>query len=128
MERTREMMTEEDMAPFREWEDLSRLEQFDSYQTVANSFAHYPKDQELSYLALGLTSEAGEVADKIKKKIRDGVFDRKELAKELGDCLWYTSLIATHLDYNMSEIASMNIEKLESRRSRNKIQGSGDNR
>ena len=68
------------------------------------------------------------MADKIKKKIRDGKFDPKELAKELGDCLWYTTLLATHLDYNMSEIASMNIDKLASRRTRNKIQGSGDNR
>lgn len=121
-------MTEEDIAPFREWEDLSRLEQFDSYQTAANSFAQYPKEQELVYLALGLASEAGEVTDKIKKKIRDGKFDRKELAKELGDSLWYISQMATHLDYNMSEIASMNIDKLASRRTRNKIQGSGDNR
>jgi NTP pyrophosphatase (non-canonical NTP hydrolase) len=77
---------------------------------------------------LGLVSEAGEVADKVKKKIRDGKFDSFELAKELGDCLWYTSLLATYLDYNMSEIASININKLSSRRDRNKIQGSGDNR
>jgi len=122
------MMTEEDIAPFREWEDLSRLENFDSYQTAAGSFAQYPKNQELTYLALGLVSEAGEVADKVKKKIRDGKFDSFELAKELGDCLWYTSLLATYLDYNMSEIASININKLSSRRDRNKIQGSGDNR
>tara|TARA_R110000868_G_scaffold101092_1_gene278336 strand:+ start:6548 stop:6916 length:369 start_codon:yes stop_codon:yes gene_type:complete len=122
------MMTEIDMKKFPEWEDLDRIESFDDYQTKAGTFAQYPKENEAAYLALGLTSEAGEVADKIKKKIRDGKFDRKELAKELGDCLWYISLMATHLDYNMSEIAQMNVDKLSSRTVRNKIQGSGDNR
>ena len=82
------MMTEEDIAPFREWEDLSRLENFDSYQTAAGSFAQYPKNQELTYLALGLVSEAGEVADKVKKKIRNGKFVAVELTKELDECLW----------------------------------------
>ena len=121
-------MTEIDMKKFPEWEDLDRIESFDDYQTKAGTFAQYPKENEATYLALGLTSEAGEVADKIKKKIRDGVFDRKELAKELGDSLWYISQMATHLDYNMSEIAQMNVDKLSSRTVRHKIQGSGDNR
>lgn len=121
-------MTEIDMKKFPEWEDLDRLDSFDDYQTKAGTFAKYPKENELTYLGLGLASEAGEVVDKIKKKIRDGVFDRKELAKELGDNLWYISLMATHLDYNMSEIAQMNIDKLSSRIARNKVHGSGDNR
>ena len=82
---------------------------------------------------LGLTGEAGETADKIKKILRDkdGVVsgeDRDLIAKELGDTLWYIAAIARYLDLSLSEIAKGNIDKLENRYQRNKIHGEGDKR
>lgn len=82
---------------------------------------------------LGLTGEAGEAADKIKKIIRDkdGVAseeDRAEIVKELGDVLWYVASLARYLDAPLSDVAKGNIDKLESRLQRNKLHGSGDNR
>lgn len=82
---------------------------------------------------LGLAGEAGETADKVKKILRDkGGYaseeDRIELIKELGDVLWYVANVARYLDVDLSDIAKSNIEKLESRRKRNKLHGEGDNR
>lgn len=82
---------------------------------------------------LGLVGEAGETADKIKKIIRDkdgkaSEEDRLEIVKELGDVLWYVANLARYLDTPLSEVAKGNIEKLESRRKRNKLHGEGDNR
>ena len=95
---------------------------FKQYQTKAVSFAIYPATHKVLYPTLGLCGEAGEVAEKVKKQVRDGVFSRHETAKELGDVLWYLANLANDL------IAENNIEKLESRKERNVIQGSGDNR
>ena len=82
---------------------------------------------------LGLTGEAGETADKIKKILRDknGVLsdeDRDLVLKELGDTLWYIASIARYLDAPLSEVAERNIDKLESRYQRNKLHGEGDKR
>lgn len=82
---------------------------------------------------LGLAGEAGEAADKVKKILRDkGGYaseeDRAELVKELGDVLWYVANVARYLDVDLSQIAKVNIDKLESRRKRNKLHGEGDNR
>ena len=82
---------------------------------------------------LGLAGEAGEAADKVKKILRDkGGYaseeDRTELVKELGDVLWYIANVARYLDVDLSDIAKGNIDKLESRRKRNKLHGEGDNR
>ncbi|MBQ6321098.1 nucleoside triphosphate pyrophosphohydrolase family protein [Candidatus Saccharibacteria bacterium] len=82
---------------------------------------------------LGLTGEAGETADKIKKILRDknGVVsdeDRGAICKELGDTLWYLASIARYLDLPLSEVAEKNVAKLEDRYQRNKIHGSGDER
>jgi len=87
----------------------------------------------LAMYALGLTGEAGEVADKIKKVFRDkaGVFSKEdafEIAKELSDNFWYISVIAGTLGYTLERIAEINIEKLKIRVANNKIHGSGDNR
>ena len=82
---------------------------------------------------LGLTGEAGETADKIKKILRDkngkvSDEDREAVSKELGDVLWYLASIARYLDLPLSKIAKQNITKLEDRYQRNKIHGSGDER
>ncbi len=82
---------------------------------------------------LGLVGEAGETADKIKKVLRDkeGIIDehdKQEIAKELGDVLWYVANIARYLNVSLDNVAKMNIDKLESRKQRNLISGEGDNR
>ena len=81
----------------------------------------------------GLSGETGEVAEKFKKILRDqnGLAtddDKKELAKELGDILWYINSVGIYLGYSLEEIARMNLDKVLSRQSRGKIAGSGDNR
>jgi hypothetical protein len=105
-----------------------------TYQTAALQTAVYP-DQgfNFAYPALGLSGEAGEVADKLKKVIRDddGVLTdpvRDAVAKELGDCMWYLAVLAYEMDYDLNEIAQINIDKLNSRRERGVLSGSGDNR
>ena len=82
---------------------------------------------------MGLVGEAGEVAEKVKKILRDngGLIDegrKKELSKELGDVLWYLAQVATELNLSLDDIACLNIEKLNSRKERDRLGGSGDNR
>ena len=103
------------------------------FQKTALETAVYPKEYKVIYPALGITGEAGECSDKVKKVIRDnnGEFtdDRKrEIAKEIGDVLWYCATLAHDIGYTLEEIGEMNVEKLRSRKDRNKLNGSGDNR
>jgi NTP pyrophosphatase (non-canonical NTP hydrolase) len=82
---------------------------------------------------LGLTGEAGEVANKVKKIIRDGSDSKdeklvSEIKSEIGDCLWYIAVLANDFNIKLSDIASANIEKLATRKSKGTIHGSGDNR
>ena len=103
------------------------------YQTKAAEFAVFPKTLGLIYPVLGLVGEAGEVAEKLKKIIRDNEGwmseeQKHEFAKEVGDVLWYIAAIASGLGYTLSDIADMNLGKLQSRKSRNVLNGSGDNR
>lgn len=106
---------------------------FNFYQQQAATTATYPQKQAIVYLALGINGEAGEVAEKIKKVIRDegGVisYEKKlELVKELGDVLWYVSEMARQLDVNLENVAETNLVKLFSRKNRDVLGGSGDNR
>ena len=107
---------------------------FDNYQIEARKTAVYPnKDKNFIYPTLGLVGESGEVAEKIKKILRDknGILDYESklaLKKELGDVLWYISNLCDELNFSLSEVAKNNLEKLNSRKSRGKISGSGDNR
>lgn len=103
------------------------------YQEKALQTAIYPPEHAIVYPTLGLTGEAGEVADKVKKTIRDfnGTFSsgrRLEIAMELGDVLWYAATLARDLGFSLDEVAGMNIDKLASRAHRGKIHGEGDNR
>lgn len=103
------------------------------YQHNALLTAVYPEDKRIIYPSLGMCGEAGEVADKVKKVIRDNnqSFDdeRKEaIALEIGDVLWYCATLAHDLGYTLEDVARMNIDKLASRQQRGKLGGSGDNR
>lgn len=107
---------------------------FEEYQKKSRKTAIYPNAGEnFIYPTLGLSGESGEVAEKIKKVIRDknGVVDdemRKMIKKELGDVLWYVSQLASELGLELNNIAEENIEKLYSRLERGKLHGDGDNR
>lgn len=101
---------------------------FDWFQNECMKTAIYPKQQGLSYTALGLASEAGEYAGKIKKGLRDGEFNDQAAASELGDVLWYVATAAQELGYDLSEIAHEVIRKLRDRQERGVLKGSGDNR
>ena len=111
------------------------MKTFDEYEEEAMNTAVY--DGEVIYPTLGLVSEAGEVADKIKKLMRDEDIDlgfemseeqRRAVALEVSDCLWYVTALASDLGYSLEDIANMNIEKLRDRKDRNAIHGSGDER
>lgn len=108
--------------------------QANEYQTGALQTAIYPNmGQNFIYPALGLVGEAGEVAEKVKKIIRDGNGtltdpDRDKIAKELSDVCWYVAVLAWELDYTLEEIMQMNLNKLKSRADRGVLSGSGDDR
>lgn len=103
----------------------------DEYQERAGETAIYPNG--LNYPILGLAGEAGELCNKYKKILRDkggeaDINDMVELAKELGDVLWYVAQIATELDTDLEIVARRNLMKLEDRQNRGVLGGSGDNR
>ena len=107
--------------------------EFSDYQRFSRRTAEYPREAWLSYPALGLAGEAGEVAEHAKKAIRDDdgtVTDarRAALAAELGDVLWYAAQLASELGLELEDIARGNLEKLFSRQARGVLSGSGDNR
>ena len=104
---------------------------FSEYQKRANATAIYDSKFSILYPTLGLAGEAGEVAEKVKKIIRDNkssIDEKESVAKELGDVLWYVAAVARDIGYSLEVIAEMNIEKLESRKERGVLQGNGDNR
>ncbi len=107
---------------------------FTEYQKLSRKTAIYPNaGSNYVYPTLGLAGESGEVAEKIKKAIRDenGVISesrKKDIEKELGDVLWYVSQIASELGLSLDGIAKLNIDKLYARMERNVLAGSGDNR
>jgi len=110
-----------------------KVSDLDMYQKVALTTAIYPREQAIIYPTLGLTGEAGEVANKVKKIIRDGSNSKdeklvSEIKAEIGDCLWYIAVLADDFDIKLSDIASANIEKLALRQKNNTIHGSGDDR
>ena len=105
-----------------------------TYQKKARETAQYPNlGSNIIYPTLGLVGEAGEVAEKVKKVIRDnnGIFDeesKKGIKMELGDVLWYLSNLCDEFGFSLEEVALHNLEKLKLRASRGKICGSGDSR
>lgn len=106
---------------------------FNDYQIRATATAVYGEGNKVHYPILGLIGEAGEVANKYKKVLRDdgGILTpkkREELIAELGDVLWYLAALSHDLGTSLNIIAEDNLLKLEDRKTRGVIQGSGDNR
>lgn len=105
---------------------------FDRYQYMSRLTAVYPDiGKNIIYPTLGLNGEAGEIAEKVKKYLRDDRYFpavRDEIIAELGDVLWYVSALCCELDVDMSDIAQSNVDKLQSRAKRNRLSGSGDKR
>ena len=102
---------------------------FREYQQKAVSFAIYPATHKVLYPALGLCGETGEVAEKVKKYLRDDTkVNQKEIVKELGDVLFYTTALANYFYSNLPEVMEVNMDKLNDRAKRGVIKGSGDNR
>ncbi len=104
------------------------------YQALALKTASgKDKNNEFFHLVLGLVGEAGEIAEKVKKLVRDqdsdlAKLDKDDIAKELGDVLWYIATLGSFLDYDLEQIGQLNIDKLADRQARGKIKGKGDNR
>lgn len=104
---------------------------FTDYESFVAKTAFYPASGEMQglvYAALGLTGEAGEYSEKIKKYMRDGNIDKPLAVKELGDVLWYVTRSANELGYSLQDVAEINIVKLTDRKDRGVLKGSGDER
>ncbi len=107
---------------------------FDEYQRRSAETAVYPEaGRNLAYPTLGLAGETGEVAEKVKKVLRDhgGTVSeetRAALRKELGDVLWYVAALCRELRLDLGDVAAANLEKLFSRKERGVLRGSGDER
>jgi NTP pyrophosphatase (non-canonical NTP hydrolase) len=107
--------------------------ELDDYQRAARATAIYADAFRVIYPALGLASEAGEVAGKIKKVLRDRGGDfaaapEAALRDELGDVLWYVAVLASDLGLSLDQIARQNLDKLRSRQARGRLEGGGDRR
>lgn len=104
------------------------------YQKQALKTAHpKTKKNEFLHLVLGLVGESGEIAEKVKKIVRDhdsnlDKVDVEDLKKELGDVLWYVAVLADFFELELDDVAQTNVEKLLSRKKRGVLKGSGDNR
>jgi len=101
------------------------------YQNKAKQTSLFPKEYGIIYTTLGLVGESGEVAEKVKKYLRDKTSPadlKADVARELGDVLWYLAMLANECGYTLEDIATLNVAKLKSRQARGKISGSGDDR
>jgi NTP pyrophosphatase (non-canonical NTP hydrolase) len=127
------MISEKDL------EGMGYFEMFSSSPQYSKTLIDYSKWVEKKMLThghdrlventLGLVGEAGEVAEKIKKKIRDGEkVTSDEIIKELGDVLFYTTALANYFLSDIGVVMEMNITKLDDREKRGTLKGSGDNR
>ncbi len=109
------------------------MSDFNAYQRSAARTAIYPEEHRILYPALGLAGEAGEVANKVKKLVRDGPDGRpddwrEQISSEIGDVLWYCAALATDLNLTLGMIAAQNEKKLSARKQAGTLGGSGDTR
>ena len=100
---------------------------FDQYQELAWKTA-LESAKNPAYMVSNLTSEAGEVAGKYAKWIRDGVLDEAGMQKEVGDVLWQIAGLSTVMGWSLADLASKNLQKLAQRQANNTLSGEGDNR
>ena len=126
MEGLRKLITLDDINAFQYY-NQDPLD-MDKYQQQAATTAIYDQKHAIIYPALGLAAEAGEVANKVKKIMRDGDLDREGIADEIGDCLWYIAALCRDLNIDMETVAYENLEKLHSRQKRGTLRGNGDKR
>ena len=114
--------------------DLKNFHILEEYEELMQTSKFYPVDKlPITYPALGLNGEAGEVAEKVKKCWRDngGVFTeeiKKAILKELGDVLWYITATAQDMGYSLEDVIKNNFEKIDKRVKTNTQHGEGDNR
>lgn len=104
---------------------------FQEYQSKALTTAVYPKVYNISYPALGLAEEAGEVAGKIAKMMRDkiSITDQKDkIEAEMGDVLWMLAALAHDCGLSLQTVAEKNVDKLQARQKAGTLHGEGDNR
>lgn len=108
---------------------------FDEYQkrALTTVISEGNEFNDLLHWVLGINGESGEIAEKVKKIIRDkggkvSKADKKELGREIGDVLWYLAVFAHHLGIKFDDVAGDNLKKLADRQQRGRLQGSGDHR
>lgn len=110
------------------------MQEFNQYQEFVKGMKVYPEKFAVIYPALGLSGEAGEITEKVKKWVRDeggqvmSEDRRKALLLELGDPLWYIASLADDLGFTLQDVVDANVSKLNSRKERGVLKGSGDNR
>ena len=122
------MINETDIEAFEYYNDMTIDISMTEYSEFAEKTAIYPEEAQIVYPALGLAGEAGEVANKVKKMIRDDRLDRDAIASELGDCLWYIAQLCRDLNVDMASVARKNLDKLSMRKQKGTLQGNGDAR
>jgi NTP pyrophosphatase (non-canonical NTP hydrolase) len=109
--------------------ESNNMKEFNQYQEFVKGMKVYPEQHKIIYPTLGLTGEAGEIAEKVKKYLRgDKELDREGLLKEMGDPLWYLTSLADDLGFTLQDVVDANVEKLTSRKERGVLKGSGDDR
>ena len=125
-----ESFLQEEVNKFMKEKNKSNISASD-YQKQAKETAIFPPATALEYLTLGLVGEAGEIANKAKKIIRDKLPPenwKHDLPSEIGDVLWYCAMLATELNVSLGKLMENNLDKLYNRKKRGTLQGSGDSR
>lgn len=103
---------------------------FNDYQHEVKQhlLAGIVEQDRMAYLIAGLCGEAGEVAEKYKRTLRGERIKRRDIALELGDVLWYVTMLAEHLGMSLGSVAVQNLYKLADRAARGTLTGQGDDR
>jgi NTP pyrophosphatase (non-canonical NTP hydrolase) len=126
------MISAEDLEAFGYYDNFdkpSKGKWADSYSDWVEEKIMTEGQDRLVENTLGLVGEAGEVAEKIKKLIRDkSRFSNEEILKELGDVVFYATALANIYGGGLQEVVDLNIAKLDDRQKRGTLKGSGDNR
>ena len=90
----------------------------DEYAAWAATLGREPlsaNKEMLAYFGLGLAGEAGEVADRLKKFLRDGEWDAEGLAEELGDVVYFWACLCLVAGKKPSQVLAASRRKIETR-------------